>query len=42
MKYYAPPEAEVVKADKTIQKIKVRPRSIAIVPIEEMFEGGTD
>lgn len=40
MNYNAPPEAEVIKADKTIEKLAVRPASIAIVPIQEMFEGG--
>jgi hypothetical protein len=40
MNYNAPPEAEVIKADKTIEKLAVRPASIEIVPIQEMFEGG--
>ena len=38
MKYNAPPEAEVLKADETIEKIKVRPDSIEIISIEDMFQ----
>ncbi len=41
MKYNAPPEEEVINADKTIEKIKVHPDSISIVPIERMFQGAS-
>lgn len=40
MKYNAPPEDEVIKADKIIERIEVRPASIEIVPIEEWFQKG--
>ena len=40
MKYNTPPEAEVAKADKIIDKIKVGPNSIEIVSVQDMFQGG--
>ncbi len=40
MEYNAPPEADVVRADKTIQRIPVEPDAFEIVPVQAMFEGG--
>ncbi|MFQ5525786.1 MAG: M16 family metallopeptidase [Thermoanaerobaculia bacterium] len=39
MNYNARPEDEVMRADKTIEKIEVRPQSIEIVSVQDMFQG---
>jgi zinc protease len=36
--YNATPGADVIEADKTIQALKVKPRSIRIVPVEQVFQ----
>ena len=36
--YNAQPEPEVVEADKTIQALKVKPTSVEIVPIDQVFQ----
>ncbi len=36
--YNSPPEAEVVEADATIQKLPVGPAAIEIVPVDRMFQ----
>jgi zinc protease len=36
--YNAQPEPEVVEADKTIQALKVKPTSVEIVPIDQLFQ----
>jgi zinc protease len=36
--YNAQPEPEVVEADKTIQALKVKPMSVEIVPIDQLFQ----
>jgi zinc protease len=36
--YNAQPEPEVVEADKTIQALKVKPTSIQILPIDQVFQ----
>jgi zinc protease len=38
MKYNTPPDKPVLDADVTIQKIKVEPDTISIVPVAEMFQ----
>lgn len=40
MEYNAPPEDEVIEADKSIHKIQVKPASVAIVSVQDMFQGG--
>lgn len=38
MQYNTAPEAEVVEADKTIDKLKVQPTRIDIIPVAEVFQ----
>jgi zinc protease len=38
MHYNSPPEADVVEADKAIEALPVKPDSIRIVPVDQMFE----
>jgi zinc protease len=36
--YNATPEPDVVEADKTIQALKVKPTSIRILPVDQVFQ----
>jgi hypothetical protein len=38
MKYNAPPEQQVLDTDVTIEKIKVEPTDIEIIPVAKMFQ----